>query len=500
MGSSAPMEKIGFHCTIFGILLVVLIPVRNLRAQNLDSLFLHSLEFAQQQLQNSVVEIGYTTRFARSTDAYGNWTTKSSGSWTSGFFPGCLWYLYKYTSDSTWKNWARAWTAGLWNEQYDTGTHDVGFKIFDSYGLGYRITGDEQYQEVIIRAAQSLATRYNSNVGCIRSWDNRTFPVIIDNMMNLELLFWAAKNGGESEWYDMAVSHGLRTMEDHVRADGSTYQIVDYDPTTGAVIRKETGQGYTTESTWARGQSWGLYGFTMAYRHTGDVRFLETASKLADFVIDHLPEDYVPYWDYYAPNIPNEEKDASAAAIAASGLLELSGLVNSTELQAKYQNAAENILASLSSDSYLAESTNSSGILLHGVGNHNKGSEVDVSLIYADYYFIEALLRHQGLITPALATHEYIAGLIPTEIELLPNYPNPFNPVTTIPYRLSANAIVAFSVYDLTGRRIRFFDAGYRKAGEHSFIFDAPQLASGIYLFVLQAGPQRECIQMTLIR
>ncbi|UCH62493.1 MAG: glycoside hydrolase family 88 protein [Fidelibacterota bacterium] len=493
------MRKVSFHSTIFGILLVVLIPVRNLRAQNLDSLFQHSLEFARQQLENSVAEIVDTTQFARSTDEYGNWTTKSSGSWTSGFFPGCLWHMYKYTSDSTWKNWARSWTAGLWDEQYDTGTHDVGFKVFDSYGLGYRMTINEDYKPVILRAAQSLATRYNSTVGCTRSWNNRTFPVIIDNMMNLELLFWASKNGGETEWYDMAISHGLRTMQDHVRADGSTYQIVDYNPTTGIIIQKETSQGYTTESTWARGQSWGLYGFTMAYRHTGDVRLLETACKLADFVVDNLPEDYVPYWDYFAPNIPNEEKDASAAAIAASGLLELSGLVDSTDLQVKYWNTAENILASLSSDSYLAESSNSSGILLHGVGNHNKGSEVDVSLIYADYYFIEALLRHQGLVSPTLAPREY-ACLTPTKIKLLPNYPNPFNPVTTIPYRLSESANLAFSVYDLTGRRIRSFDTVYQNAGNHRFIFNARQLASGIYLFVMQAGPQVKSIKITLVR
>ncbi|NVM57260.1 MAG: glycoside hydrolase family 88 protein, partial [Desulfobacterales bacterium] len=286
MTGSALVKKASLYSFIIGLLLSGLIPCGNLRAQNLDSLFQHSLEFAEQQLENSVVEIGYdATRFLRSTDENGNWITRSSGSWTSGFFPGCLWYMYWYTLDDYWKECAQFWTAGMWEEQYDTGTHDVGFKVFDSYGLGYRMTKNEDYKPVILQAAQSLATRYNSAVRCTRSNNNRTFAVIIDNMMNLELLFWASKNGGGSVLYDMAVNHGLRTMQEHVRADGSTYQFVDYNPTTGAVIEKGTGQGYQAESTWARGQSWGLYGFTMAYRHTGDVRFLETACKLADFVI-----------------------------------------------------------------------------------------------------------------------------------------------------------------------------------------------------------------------
>ncbi|MFC1483514.1 glycoside hydrolase family 88 protein [Candidatus Neomarinimicrobiota bacterium] len=475
-----------------------------LNAHNLDSLFIQSLAFAEQQLDSSVFEIGDATRFARSTDENGNWITKSSGSWTSGFFPGCLWNLYVYTSDEYWKDWAQFWTAGMTSEQYDTGTHDVGFKMFCSFGRGYLLAGEEEYKPVILQSAQSLATRFNSNVGCIRSWNNRTFPVIIDNMMNLELLFWASKHGGGSALYDMAVSHGLRTMEDHVRTDGSTYQIVDYNPTTGTVIQKETGQGYTTESTWARGQSWGLYGFTMAYRHTGDNRFLETACKLADFVVDHLPEDYVPYWDYFAPNIPNEEKDASAAAIAASGLLELSGLVDSTELQAKYWNTAENILASLSSDSYLAVSSNSSGILLHGVGNHNSDSEVDVSLIYADYYFLEALLRHQGLINPALSTREF-AGITPVKIKLLPNYPNPFNPVSTIRYELPQATDVSLIVNDLLGREVvRLVDA-YMEPGYHQIQWNGRdqrgrEVPTGIYIARLVTPAYSESIKMVLLK
>ncbi|MFB0517042.1 MAG: glycoside hydrolase family 88 protein [Candidatus Neomarinimicrobiota bacterium] len=450
-------------------------------------------------MRNTVIEIADTTRFPRSTLDDGTWYTKSSSSWTSGFFPGCLWYLYQYTSDSLWIDWARAWTAGLQAEQYDTGTHDVGFKIFCSYGNGYRLTGDEEYKEVILQAAQSLATRYNPTVGCIRSWNNRTFPVIIDNMMNLELLFWAAKNGGESDWHDMAVSHSLRTRENHVRDDGSTYQIVDYDPTTGGIIQKETSQGFNVESTWARGQSWGLYGFAMAYRETGDVRFLETAQKLADYVADNLPADFVPYWDYDAPDIPNDEKDASAAAIAASGLLELSTLVSCDCLKAKYRNTAANILASLASKSYLAEDYNSCGILLHGVGNHNSNSEVDVSLIYADYYFIEALLRYQANTTPALV-YDLSDEAIPAALVLLQNYPNPFNPVTTVPYQLPTPSTVTFRLYDMKGRLVQAFEGGFKVQGHYQFQFNGNRLSSGTYLFVIQAGSQSESIKVTLIK
>ncbi|UCD37805.1 MAG: glycoside hydrolase family 88 protein [Fidelibacterota bacterium] len=469
------------------------------QAQSHDSLIHNALDFAEYQLGQTVIEINDSTQFPRSTLSDGSWGTRSSSSWTSGFFPGCLWYLYEHTSNHMWKSWARSWTAGVEPEQYNTGTHDVGFMIYCSAGNGYRLTGDEHYRAVILRAAQSLTTRYNPTVGCIRSWDNRTFPVIIDNMMNLELLFWASKNGGDTTWYDMAVSHALRTMEDHVRADGSTYQIVDYNPVSGAIIQKETSQGYQTESTWARGQSWGLYGFTMTYRETGDDCFLNTAKKLADYVIDHLPGDNVPYWDYEAPEIPSEEKDASAAAIAASGLLELCALVPEDSLEVKYRNAAESILGSLVSDSYLAEGSISHGILLHGVGNHNKGTEVDVSLIYADYYFIEALLRYEALASPNLAL-EGEKYPMPTSLEIYQNYPNPFNPVTTIPYRIDAGAVVAFSVYSLAGQRVYYFKTGYQRAGNHRFLFDGGMLASGTYLVNLQAGSNSRTLKMTLLR
>jgi len=505
------MRKANITQAFVGLFLAQCVLAWPLWAQDIDTRVAHSLEFARQQLANAVAEIGDSTRFPHDTHEDGSWRTETSSSWTSGFFPGGLWHLYEQTGANRWKKWAESWTAAMEKEKNDSTSHDVGFKIFTSFGNGYRLTKNQKYRDLMMQAAKSLATRFNPTVGCIRSWNNRTFPVIIDNMMSLEILFWAAKNGGDSTWHEMAVSHAVKTMENHVRADGSTYHIVDFNPATGEAIRKETRQGYADTSTWARGQAWGLYGFAMTYRETRDQRFLETAQKLADYFISHLPADHVPYWDFAAPNIPNEEKDASAAAIAASGLLELSQLATASEAQAKYRNAALNILASLSSPAYLAEGTNSSGILLHAVGNRPSGSEVDVSLIYADYYFIEALLRYLKLKT-SVAAHENQQRFVPASIQLFQNYPNPFwseatspafgggNPATTISYHLPDFTNVSLNVYDLTGRLVRKLREGFQERGEHKVIFNGEGLSSGTYVILLQAGEVRKTRMMTLIR
>ncbi|MBN2411925.1 glycoside hydrolase family 88 protein [candidate division KSB1 bacterium] len=471
-------------------------------AQTLDSLVSHGLEFARLQLQNSVDEVKVASKFPRSTLSNGTWNTKDSGSWTSGFFPGCLWYMYEYTSDNRFKEWAENWTAGMENEKYDTGSHDVGFKIFCSFGNGYRNTQNPAYLDVILRAAQSLATRYNPVVGCIKSWNSGSrgqYPVIIDNMMNLELLLWASKQpGGEQNWYDMAVSHAKKTVKNHIREDGSTYHVVDYDPVTGDVLKRNTVQGYADESTWARGQAWGLYGFTMVYRETGDTLFLQTAKKVADYFIAHLPADVVPYWDFQAPNIPNEQKDASAAAIAASGLLELSTLVN-PEDKNKYRDTACDLITALCSPAFLAEGTNNSGIILHGVGNRNSYSEVDVTLIYSDYYYLEALQRYLEIKPTFIAEYENepeLAG----QIQLLQNYPNPFNPETTIRYTLSNDVFSSVNVYDISGRLVRVLYYGFQTRGEHRLVFDGRNIPSGIYVLVLQAGYDFKTIKLTLVR
>lgn len=363
-----------------------------------------TLDYAQGQYRRSAVALDPEDGYPRAIQPDGRWKTVPPSDWTSGFYPGVLWHLHEYGGDDRALDSARRWTAGLEGQKLDTSTHDVGFQIMCSFGNGYRLTGDEHYKQVILRAAQSLATRYSADVGAIQSWSwnpkppQWRFPVIIDNMMNLELLFWASKHGGEQAWYDMAVQHALTTRQHHVREDGSTYHVVDFDPETGERVRGLTWQGHSDESAWARGQAWGLYGFTVAYRETGDDRFLVTAKQLADFYIDNLPDDDpVPFWDFHAPNIPDEERDASAAAIAASGLLELSTHVSTQGERTRYRGAAERLIDKLASSAYLTTGQDSDAVLAHSVGSRPHGQEVDVSIIYADYYFVEALLRQRAL-------------------------------------------------------------------------------------------------------
>lgn len=334
------------------------------------------------------------TLYPRSTNADGTIKRVTSSDWTCGFFPGSLWLMYENTKDTIWKTRAEQWTAGIENQKNNTSTHDVGFKLFSSFGAGYRITGSQKYKAVLLQGAKSLSTRFNPIVGCIKSWDRPDyhFPVIIDNMMNLEILFWATKVSGDSSYYKIAVKHALTTIANHFRPDNSSYHLVDYDPDHGSVISKVTVQGLNNMSDWARGQAWGLYGFTMCYRETGDVRFLNKAKKIADFYISHpnTPADLIPFWDFDA----HDYRDASAACIAASGLLELSQFVS--EKRTQYYNFGINILKSISSSSYTAPAkTNNDFVLKHSVGNKRKNIEVDKPLCYADYYFIEALLRHK---------------------------------------------------------------------------------------------------------
>lgn len=321
-----------------------------------------------------------------------------SKDWCSGFFPGELWYLYQYTHNEKWLKEARAFTANIEPEKTNGGTHDMGFKIYCSVGNGYKLTKDPHYKAVLLEAAKTLATRFNPKVGCIKSWDNRPawkFPVIIDNMLNLELLFEASKLSGDKTYYKIAVSHANTTMKNHFRADYSSYHVVDYDPETGAVLHKQTHQGYADNSAWARGQAWGLYGFTMCYRETKNQAYLLQAQHIARFIFSNpnLPKDMVPYWDFNDPAIPNAPRDASAAAIMASALYELSGYTHN----ARYKGWADKIVNNLT-DHYCAGQGGSKGfLLLHSTGNKPAKGEIDVPIIYADYYYLEALLRQKGL-------------------------------------------------------------------------------------------------------
>jgi unsaturated chondroitin disaccharide hydrolase len=320
--------------------------------------------------------------------------------WCSGFYPGSLLYIYEYTKDAVILEEAKKRLSILEKEKHYTGNHDLGFMIFCSFGNAYRILGNPEYKTTVDTAAASLSIRYRPSIKCIQSWDsskNFRCPVIIDNMMNLELLNWVTDNGGDKKYKEIAITHANTTLKNHFRPDHSSYHVLDYDLKTGTVSRKKTAQGYADESAWARGQSWGFYGYTVMYRFTKDQRYLNQAKSIASFILNHpnLPADGIPYWDFNAPDIPKTYRDASAGAVLASGLLELAQYVKKKE-QKKYIAAAEKILRSLSSDAYRAKwGTNGGFLLMHSIGSLPARSEVDVPLIYADYYFLEALKRYK---------------------------------------------------------------------------------------------------------
>lgn len=339
----------------------------------------------------------------RTIDTTGALVTSRSNWWTSGFFPGSLWYLYEYTHDEKFRDAAKLMTARIEKEKNNTGTHDLGFMLYCSFGNGLRLTGEESYNDVMLTGARSLSTRYRPNIGCIQSWNSRKgwqCPVIIDNMMNLEFLMWAFNKSGDSTFYNICVNHSDTTIRNHFRPDFSSYHVVSYDTITGKVEIKQTHQGAADESAWSRGQSWGLYGYVVMFRETGLARYLDQAVHIADFLINHpnMPEDMIPYWDFDAPGIPEAKRDVSAGAIMASALTELSSYVDSVA-GTKYLQVAEKQLRSLASPAYRAKSgENGNFILMHSVGSIPGNSEVDVPLTYADYYFIEALIRYRKLL------------------------------------------------------------------------------------------------------
>jgi unsaturated chondroitin disaccharide hydrolase len=327
--------------------------------------------------------------------------TSNSGWWCSGFYPGTLLNLFKETKDPALLTEANRMLASLSKEQYNTGTHDLGFMMYCSFGKALKIDPKPEYKQILINSAKSLSSRFDPKVGCIRSWDskNKEFIVIIDNMMNLELLFWATRETGDSSYYKIAVQHANTTMKNHFRPDFSSYHVVDYNPETGAVQKKHTAQGYADESAWARGQAWGLYGYTVMYRETHDKKYLEQANHIAAFLLNHpnLPKDKIPYWDFNAADIPNALRDASAGAITASALLELCHYTDTPSANLNF-NTAEHILQSLSKAPYYSpQGSNGGFILQHSVGHLPQKSEVDQPLTYADYYFVEAMQRYKAV-------------------------------------------------------------------------------------------------------
>jgi len=376
------------------------------RQETVSQLVQRSFDTAAAQYGRMLDKVQRQPGFPRTVDK-GEVVLVGVGDWTAGFFPGSLWYLYEATGDAKWRLAAADYTARTAPAKFDKSQHDLGFMLGAGYGNGYRLTGDPAYRDALLAGATTLVTRFNPKVGSIQSWDlwkNSTwaFPVIVDNLMNLELLTWAARAAVEPRYREIAVTHADTTLRNHFRPDGSSYHLVDYDPQTAKIRGRVTVQGNADASSWARGQAWALYGYTMMYRETKKEDYLRQAHKIAAFFMQHprLPADKVPYWDFDDPAIPNAPRDSSAAAVVASSLLELAGFANPEQART-YRAFAEAQLRSLASPAYLAsggEDGDSNGgfLLKHATGHKPAGKEIDVPLNYADYYFLEALLRLKG--------------------------------------------------------------------------------------------------------
>ncbi len=365
-----------------------------------------NINFAQTQLKYAIActdtvlnsNKNHKLTNPRSVEKDGSLRVVGPHDWCSGFFPGSLWQMYAYTHDDYWKDQANKRTWPIEEMKMYKGTHDLGFILYSSFGKGYELTDNKDYKDVLLQAAKTLSMRFNPTVGAIRSWDfNRDkwqYPVIIDNMLNLELLFRATQETGDSIYYNIAVSHANVTLKNHFRNDYSSYHVINYDTITGKVLTKETAQGYNNASAWARGQAWGLYGFTMCYRFTKEPAYLAQAENITHFLFTNpnMPEDLIPYWDFNDPAIPNSPRDASAACIIASGLYELSGYV-SPKKSTEYKALADKIVKNLSKHYRAKVGTSKGFLLLHSIGNYPKKDEIDVPISYADYFYMEALLR-----------------------------------------------------------------------------------------------------------
>lgn len=364
---------------------------------NLDE----AIDDCEHQLEISVPKLTDLTKHPRLIETgESEWKEIPNGRlvWTSGFYPGILWYMYDLTKEEKWREEAIKRTEVFEDYKTITEHHDIGFMMFPAYGLGYELGGMKDYKDILLTSAASLATRFNPKVGTIKSWSNKMHPrwkqhiTIIDNMLNLELLFWASDHGGGPVYKDIATKHAETTMKNHFREDGTSWHVIEYDSVTGKVLNRNTKQGYADDSRWSRGQAWGVYGYTMVYRETKDKKFLDFAQKITDKYLSMLPEDMVPPWDFDVDTTKDHDKDASAAAVVASGLLELSTYVEKKEAKDRYYNAAIKMLESLSSPAYSGLGKADS-FLLHSTGAKPLGHEIDVALIYADYYYIEALDR-----------------------------------------------------------------------------------------------------------
>ncbi len=380
-----------------------------------DNFLKDNIVYAATQTQNMLHAVGDPTgkNYPRTTNSKGQLATTSIYDWTPGFFPGVLWYLYELTNEESWKEQAEKWTYPLKPIQTFTSNHDIGFMMYCSYGHAERLASQPEYKDILVQSAKSLCTRYNPTIKAIKSWNYREgwdgskwfYPVIIDNMMNLELLFYASKVTGDPTYRNIAIEHANTTLANHFRKDYSSYHVVDYDQKTGEALHRQTCQGYSDNSTWARGQAWAIYGYTMVYRETKDPKYLKAAENLAAYYLKHLPKDLIPYWDFnagepgytpqgksYACVYTGKPRDASAAAVVCSALFELGEFTG----KKKYTHKAVAMLKSLASENYRAPlGENANFLIMHCTGSLPHKSEIDAPLTYADYYFLEALVRYK---------------------------------------------------------------------------------------------------------
>lgn len=469
--------------------------IDNLQFKSLDT----ALNLAELKLNATLEELAYNSTLhpAHTDRVTGKWDSNhlSRNEWTSGFFSGSLWYMYKITGDESWSDYAANWTIDLEPVAHLSHDHDTGFRIFNSFGNGYKLVEQRSYYRTILRAASTLSKRYNSRIGAIKSWDWSeigNFPVIIDNLMNLELLFWASE--ANEKWYEIARKHAEFTLNHHMRPDGSTYHIVDFTDD-GMVIDKFTTQGCDSKSSgcgeksvWARGQAWAIYGFTMIYRYTGEQQFLDAAIAASEYYIQHLPNDFIPIYDFFEPISSNRSKDTSSAAIAASGFFELYSFTENL----KYFNTAVQILESLTTPEYSNIHTNSNSILRQTTIHRGFGN---VGTSYADYYYLEAIVRYLELTGNVFPETEKMSTLF-----LDQNYPNPFNNLTTIFYSLENEGLADLSVYDISGRKIQTIIHESHPSGTHRAVFDGSGISSGVYFYVLRVNGDIITRKMTFLK
>ena len=458
-----------------------------------------ALNLAETKLMGTLKELSFNSELhpGHTVRGTGRWDTEymKRSEWTSGFFSGSLWYMYQITGEEQWREFATSWTEDLTGAATISYDHDTGFRIFSSFGNGYRLMENRHYFRTLLRGASTLADRYNPEIGAIKSWDwIGNFPVIIDNLINLELLFWAAKSIDMEEWFEMARSHAELSLLHHMRPDGSSYHIVDFN-NNGSVSRKFTTQGCDQSasgcgpvSVWARGQAWAIYGFTMIYRYTGEQQFLNAAIDASNYFINNLPADYIPFYDFHEPNRSVRTKDTSAAAIAASGFFELYTFTNDE----KFFNTAVEIMESLTSDTYSSINSTSNSILQQSTIHRGKGN---VGTSYADYYYLEAIVRY------LLITDSQFPEIETKSIFYLEqNYPNPFNNSTNIYFSIQSEGVVNLSVYDINGRKIQTLENRFLPSGSYRSVFNAGSHPSGVYFYTLNVNGERIAKKMTLLK